>query len=130
MGPTIGIDDIEPYRNVIGRSDFLLLNTGWSKWWGKKEYYDTFPVLSYDASRWIAEFQLKGLGVDAISVDEITSVDFSVHRVLLGGGILVIENLTNLYRVKWDVFFFSCLPILIENGDGSPIRAVAIHGVF
>jgi len=38
---------------------------------------------------------------------------------------VVIENLTSLDALGGRAFLFSCLPLNIVTGDGSPVRAVA-----
>jgi kynurenine formamidase len=51
-------------------------------------------------------------------------LDGGVHVALLGGGCLIVENMTGL-----GVLPASCeltvLPLPISGGDGSPVRAVA-----
>ena len=39
--------------------------------------------------------------------------------------IINIENLANLDQCGAELFMFSCFPLKLENGDGSPVRAVA-----
>jgi kynurenine formamidase len=48
-----------------------------------------------------------------------------VHRTLLRGQVVIIECLTNLRLLPSDVFFIA-LPLKIQGGDGSPVRAVAV----
>jgi kynurenine formamidase len=49
-----------------------------------------------------------------------------VHHTLLSAGMVLIENLTGLEKLPESGFYFSCLPLKIQSGDGSPVRAVAI----
>ncbi len=122
----INVTDLLPFEDVISTVDFLLINTGWSPFWGKNKYFFNYPVLSIKAVEWIAtNFKLKGFGIDAISVDRENSSIFPVHRTLLKKEIIIIENLTNLERLGESTFIFNCLPLKIENAEGSPIRAVA-----
>jgi kynurenine formamidase len=85
-----------------------------------------------DASRWLAGFNLKGIGFDAFSVDHIGSAakvtpeNLPYHYIFLEKEILLIENLTNLDKLPDHPFTFQCLPLYLEKVDGSPIRAVAI----
>lgn len=118
--------DLEPYRKAVESSEFVLLHTGWNRLWGRKEYFGGFPVLSQEGARWISGFNLKGLGVDAISVDEVGTEYFPVHKILLSRNIIVIENLTNLAGLPEGFFIFCCFPLKIEKADGSPVRAVAL----
>jgi len=123
---TIEIVDLESYQSFIEKSEFILLHTGWCQLWGKKGYFQGYPLLSHEAAKWVSSFNLKGLGVDTISVDEVGSTAFPIHRILLERNIIVVENLTNLNILPLSGFIFSCLPLNLEEGDGSPVRAVAI----
>lgn len=125
-GPEITQEDIAACRHLVDRSEFVLIHTGWSRYWGTDAYYTRYPVLSVDAAEWIAGFHLKGLGVDAISVDHPDSSDFPVHRLLLAASILIIENLTGLNRLPSYGFTITAFPLKISDSDGSPVRAVAI----
>lgn len=122
---TIDISSLEPYGKEIEKIDFLLIHTGWSKHWGAEEYFSNYPVLSIEASRWLSEFSLKGLGLDTISVDDSETDDYPVHKSFLNKDIIIIENLTKLLHLPESTFNFSCFPIKFEDADGSPVRAVA-----
>ncbi|WP_415713309.1 cyclase family protein [Maridesulfovibrio sp.] len=124
--PVISIDDLLPYESEISESDFVLLNTGWYKHWGKNEYFTNYPALSPNAARWLMEFDLKGVGVDVISIDSAESSGYEVHTILLEHGTIIIENLTDLHLLPSDGFIFSCLPLKFDEADGSPVRAIAI----
>jgi kynurenine formamidase len=105
---------------------WVILFTGWYRHWGKPKYFDHFPVLSTDAAEYLRDIGIGGIGLDVISIDAIDSVDFPVHKVVLGGGMYVIENLTNLHLLPLQSFTLAAFPLRIARGDGSPIRAVAI----
>jgi arylformamidase len=122
----IGIADLERDRERIAKAEFALLHTGWAERWEDPSYFSGYPVLSEDAARWLAAFRLKGVGVDAISFDEMNSAALPVHRVFLGKNMVLVENLRGLESLAGLEFIFSCLPLPIAGGDGSPVRAVAI----
>jgi kynurenine formamidase len=48
-----------------------------------------------------------------------------VHKIVLGAGGVIAENLTNLDALVDDSFTVSLLPLNLHGSDGSPIRAVA-----
>ncbi len=104
----------------------VLFHTGWDRYWGQKEYFRGFPVLSREATQWLAAKGLKGIGWDAISVDPVGSRDFPNHMVLFRAGMISIENLTGLGDLVGKRFLFSCLPLKLVEADGCPVRAVAI----
>ncbi len=123
---SISISHLIDYTRLIEKCDFVILNTSWSKYWGKKEYFDNFPVLEQDAARWLSNFKLKGIGIDAISIDAVDNVNFDNHHIFLDKNFIIIENLTDLEKVPENLFTFSALPLKTFDADGSPTRAVAI----
>ena len=123
---SIGINALKPHQDVIQHSEFILLNTGWSRFWGSERYFHKYPVLSSKAASWLSNFSLKGIGSDTISPDKIGANDSPIHKLFLRRTIVIIENLTNLDIVPDTHFTFSCFPLKIEQADGSPVRAVAI----
>lgn len=123
--PSIGLKELEPYQDRIKQIDFLLLCTGWSRYWGSEKYFIDYPVLSLDAASWLSGFGLKGFGIDTISADIAETQDYPVHKALLQKNIIIIENLTNLEDLRGKQFNFSCFPLSFEDADGSPVRAVA-----
>jgi arylformamidase len=125
-GGLISKEFLQRMEQVISLSDFLLIHTGWSKYWGRDEYFRDFPVLSESAATYLSSFNLKGIGSDTISFDPADSVELPVHHILLSKGLILIENLVNLKSLPANGFTFSCFPLKINNGDGSPVRAVGI----
>lgn len=125
----IDIDILKPYESKIKNAEFVILNTGHSKFWGHEEYFGGFPALTIDSAKWLCEMNLKGIGIDAISIDYMENTSFDVHHILMNKGLLIIENLTNLDEVGDDEFVLSVLPLKTKEADGSPIRAVAIKNV-
>ncbi len=121
---TIGVKDLEPYRDKIKEVQFLLVHTGWSQYWGTEKYFSDYPVLSVEAANWLTGFGLKGFGLDTISADTVDTRDYPVHKALLQKNTIIIENLINLDHLP-NQFEFACFPFSFEDADGSPVRAVA-----
>lgn len=125
----IDVQKLMPYEDKIKKVEFIIIKTGWSKYWGEKRYFEDFPALTEEAANWLAKFSLKGIGIDAISIDSINSKSFSVHKILLSKKILIIENLTNLDSINDEFFVLSILPLKNMDADGSPVRAIAIENI-
>jgi len=125
-GGAVGRDVLAPHRAALAGSDFLLLCTGWSQRWGLDAYFEGFPVLTPDAAAWLADLDLRGVGVDAISVDAAGAAVYAVHEILLGRGLVIVENLTNLRALVGRAFTFACLPLKLAGADGAPVRAIAL----
>ena len=124
---SIDIDSIRPHEEKIKDAEFLIIKTGWSRYWGIQQYYEGFPYLSEESAKWLCEFNLKGVGIDAISIDSMDSTTFAVHKTLLSKNIVIIENLTNLDSIKSEYFILSVMPLKNKSADGSPVRAFSIE---
>ncbi|MCX6251239.1 MAG: cyclase family protein [Bacteroidetes bacterium] len=128
----IGLNYIKFFEEQIRQVDFVLFFTGWQEKWNTENYFDDCPTPTVEAALWLAQFNLKGVGVDAFSLDKIvpalkvTFENLPNHYIFLEKEILFIENLTNLDKLPDAGFTFICLPLKIENADGSPVRAVAM----
>jgi arylformamidase len=123
---TIGENLIAAHKDQIAASDFILFHTGWDAKWGHPDYYINYPTLSLDAVDMLLEYSIKGLGFDTISIDKVEDTHLPNHKPVLAKEIFIIENLANLDALIDITFEFYCLPLKIENADGSPIRAIAI----
>lgn len=124
--PHIRLEELKRHEASIKESEFVLLHTGWSRYWGEPQYFKEYPVLTPEAARWLADFQLKGVGMDTISADEPDSAALPVHNILLGAGAAIIENLVHLEQLPQTGFTFCCFPLKMEDAEASPVRAVVI----
>jgi len=111
----------------VAGADLFVFDTGWAARWGTDRYLD-HPYLSADAAEWCADNGL-AVAIDAPSVDPSRDVDVAqgrhpAHHALLGGGHVIVENLTALDGLP-DRFELRAYPLPIAAGDGSPVRAIA-----
>lgn len=125
-GDYITMDKINLNKAKVEEAEFILFNTGWSKYWGKEEYFGEFPVADKNVVAYLANNKKKGFGVDAISIDSMAEETLPSHQVILKNNMVIIENLKNLDQIGADIFTVCLLPLNWENADGSPIRAIAI----
>ncbi|QOR33911.1 cyclase family protein [Clostridium sp. 'deep sea'] len=111
---------------AIADYDYVLFYTGFDKNWGKECYFSEFSVFSADLANYIADSKLKGIGVDLVSIDPVKNTNYRNHKKVLGSNKIIVENLTNLEQLINKCFEFYALPLKIKNGDGSPVRAIAV----
>lgn len=121
-----GAEHVAPHLEELAGCAFAILRTGWEERWNEPGYFEGYPVLTPEAAALLAGLGLSGLGVDAVSVDAVGDEDYPVHKILFGAGLVVVENLCNLGRLPGGTFTFCCWPLPIADGDGSPVRAVAL----
>jgi kynurenine formamidase len=102
----------------------VLFYTGWSKYFGTSQYLKGYPLISENVAQAIADMEIKLVGIDTLSPDNSPN---NTHDILLGNGIVIAENLTNLNKLM-DVKEFTviALPLKIK-ADSAPARVVAMY---
>ncbi|MBF1051908.1 MAG: cyclase family protein, partial [Peptostreptococcaceae bacterium] len=88
------------------------------------KYNPKFVYIEEDAANYLVEKKIKTIGIDAMSIER-DKKDHPAHKIILGAGIGVIEDMM-LKDVSQGEYFLSALPLNIKNADASPIRAVLI----
>ena len=126
QGEIIDVNAIKKYEKNLVNKQIVLIHTGWDRFWGTEKYFASYPYLSQNAVKYLIDFGIKGIGLDVISIDAIDAEKFVNHYEILGKGGIIIENLRNLNELIGKEFIFSALPLKIKEGDGSPVRAIAI----
>lgn len=107
----------------ISNYDFIFFYTGASNRWNKKSFLTNYLAPSKDLIDVLALSNIKGIGIDGISIDSSTSESFYNHKILFTNNKLIYECLNNLdFFINKDFYFYG-VPLKITNGDGSPIRA-------
>ena len=125
-GGAITRDLVERYGEKAREADFLLFNLGWDDRWGTDDYFGDYPCLDDAVMDLVIQGRYKGIGFDVIGLDPIADENLTRHKKLFQSRDIVnIENLKNLALCGSDLFWFSCFPLKLEHGDGSPVRAVA-----
>jgi arylformamidase len=87
------------------------------------DYGGGWPTLTPEAAQRLAEAGLLLLGLDTPSVDVLGTRENSLHHILLGAGMVLLENL-DLREPPPGDYDLLCLPLRIRDGDGSPCRAL------
>jgi arylformamidase len=127
----ITVAHLGPLANNVKSGDGLLLKTRWSRHIGNPQHYrDNFPRISRELAEWCVDRRVRLLGVEPPSVADVNNLEelTAIHRILLGGGVVIVEGLTNLEALSDERVLFCAAPLKIEGGDGSPCRAFAIEG--
>ncbi len=121
----IEVKDLGKVADDFQPGDSLLIQTLWSQYFGKPTFRDELPRISAELARWCVDRGVRMLGVEAPSVADVNNLRevTEVHRILLGGNVIIVEGLTNLDQVLDDVVDFWAMPLKLEAGDGSPCRA-------
>lgn len=115
--------DFEAVKSAdIQTGDIVLFRTGMSDKYHDKIYFEDYPAMSEEVAKYLVESKIKMVGVDTCSVDN--QEGFPIHKILLAGNVLIIENLTNLNQLTGKNFKVYALPLNLQI-DGSPARVIA-----
>lgn len=141
-GYKVEVADFEEYfikvNYTLKNNDIVLVNTGASKNWGKKEYLSSGCGMSKEATLWIINQGVHVVGTDAWSWDRplpLIAKEFNEthdkniiwegHRAGAVKAYCHIEKLTNLESIPATGSKFFCFPIKIKGASAGWIRAVA-----
>lgn len=108
----------------IEKGDRVLIKTRNSRiQWTTLDFQENYVGIDSSAARLLVEAGAVLVGVDYISVGVFEGDNPETHKILLGGGVWILEGLA-LGAVSEGVYDFVCLPLRIPGCDGSPVRAV------
>ena len=101
----------------------LLFKTPNAALWERTGFQANYIALTESAAHLLVDTGVQLVGIDYLSVDAFERHDFPVHRILLGAGVLILEGL-DLRTVPPGEYELLALPLLLQDGDGAPVRAL------
>jgi kynurenine formamidase len=84
-----------------------------------------FPAFSARAVELLLTRNITGIAIDTLSPD-CRDKSYSVHKLVLGEGKYIIENIANCAHIPPKGSYAIVLPLRIEEATESPIRIVAL----
>lgn len=129
------IHDFEKEHGLISEGAIVIVFTGWShKWQNVTAYRNAdsngmmnFPVISAAAAELFLKRKVNGIAIDTLSPDRPDS-EFPVHKILLGAGKFIIENIKIDDELPAVNFTVLALPMKIKSATEAPCRIVALLG--
>jgi len=91
----------------------------------RNKFSENYIYLNEAAAEQLVKSQIGLVGIDYVSIEAFQNRSGSVHQLLLGANILILEDI-NLQDVPPGSYQLICLPIKINNSDGGPCRAVLL----
>lgn len=135
----ITADDLEQHGQHVRSGDIVLLRTDWDlkEDIGRREFWTRAPYTTREAAVWLVARGVRAVGYDyppdpSLRMNPehpgtIAREHHVTHDVFFPRGIAVIEYLANLREIGRPRTLFMALPLKVDGGDGSPVRAVALE---
>lgn len=125
-----GATDLVEARHLedkgIGKGSIVLLKTANSERGAKEGRFDpNYVGLAESGARFLVNAGVRGVGIDALSIDPYKATGSSAHRILLGAGVPIIEGLV-LKGVEEGKYLLVCLPLKVAKAEGAPARAILL----
>ena len=138
MDYRVTVADVEAWElehGPIPSGAIVLLYTGWADKYADPVAYANlddqgrlrFPGFSVEVAELLVnERDIRGIGIDNLSIDYGLSRDYAVHGIVNGAGKFQLENVANLGRVPAVGAYLIVAPIKIEGGSGGQVRIFAV----
>ena len=129
----IEVRDLEAVASGVQPDDILIVRTDWTdRSWGRfPEFFTRSPYLTPEAAEWLIAQRPRAIGFDffeeySARLPQFTSEDFVCHRIMLRGGVPMLEQITGLGRVGRRRFDFFAPFYKIADTEGAPARYFAL----
>jgi arylformamidase len=122
-GP-IGREELEPSLGDLGEGDWVFLYSGNGRNWGSEAYWTGWSYPDAGATKMLIDRGVVGIGFDGPSADPVDTETFELHRVWLGAGRMILENLTNLDALPARTQVVVA-PLKVGGANGAPARVLA-----
>jgi arylformamidase len=128
IGSGITRSDLESkLEGIVKEDDIVLCYTGCSDRWGEPDVNTNYTYLTEEAAEYLVSKRIRAVGIDFLSIEKFKSPVPAAHKVILGGGLFIIESISSaVKRFLGTRVLLICLPIKLQGGDGAPARVLAV----
>jgi arylformamidase len=109
----------------VQEGDLVLFRSDNARNWGTDAYWHGWCYPDALATRALIDRGIAGVGFDGPSADPVDSVDYELHRLWLGAGKIIIENLASLAELP-DRCRIVVAPLKVRGANGGPARVFAL----
>jgi len=121
----ISLAELEPELGRVRSGDIVLFYSDNARNYGTDAYWTGWSYPDADASRALIERGVSAVGFDGPSADPVDSTTMDLHRVWLGAGRMILENVSNLDRLP-ERAPIVVAPMKVEGANGAPVRIFAL----
>jgi kynurenine formamidase len=121
----IPLAELEPHLDKVRPGDIVLLYSDNARNYGSEAYWTGWSYPDADASRALIERGISAIGFDGPSADPVDSTTFDLHRIWLGAGRMILENVSNLDQLP-ERSQVVVAPMKVAAANGAPARIFAL----
>ena len=123
-GP-VGRADLDGQLDRVLTGDLVLFRSDNARNWGTDAYWHGWCYPDALAVRALIDRDVAGIGFDGPSADPVDTDDYELHRLWLGAGKIIIENLASLAELP-DRCRIVVAPLKVRHANGGPARVFAL----
>ena len=123
-GP-LPVAELEPHLEKIRAGDIVFLYSDNARNYGSEAYWTGWSYPDAKAARALIDRGISAIGFDGPSCDPVDTTTFDLHRLWLGAGRMVIENVANLDQLP-ERAQVVVAPMKVERANGGPARIFAL----
>jgi kynurenine formamidase len=118
--------DASRFAGLETKGKAVLVHTGWDVHWRTDTYAaGEHPFLTRDAAEHLVKAGAALVGIDSLNIDDDKDGTRPAHTILLGGGVAIVEHMTNLAALPDAGFTFFAVPPKVKGMGSFPVRAFA-----
>lgn len=123
-GP-LGLDELAPHLDKIRPGDIVLLHSDNARNLGTEAYWTGWSYPDAHASRALIDRGISAIGFDGPSADPVDTTTYELHRIWLGAGRMILENVANLGALP-ERAQVVVAPMKLRGANGAPARIIAL----
>jgi arylformamidase len=121
----IPLAELEPHLDTVRPGDIVLLYSDNGRNYGSEAYWTGWSYPDADAARALIDRGISAIGFDGPSADPVDSTTFELHRIWLGSGRMILENVSNLDQLP-ERAQVVVAPMKVAAANGAPARIFAL----
>lgn len=117
--------ELESHLDKVRAGDIVLFYSNNARNYGTDAYWTGWSYPDADASRALIARGISAVGFDGPSADPVDSTTFDLHRIWLGAGRMILENVNNLDQLP-ERAQVVVAPMKVAAANGAPARIFAL----
>jgi arylformamidase len=121
----VPLAELEPHLDKVRAGDIVLFYSNNARNYGTDAYWTGWSYPDADAAGALIDRGISAIGFDGPSADPVDSTTFDLHRIWLGAGRMILENVNNLDQLP-ERTPIVVAPMKVAAANGAPARIFAL----